>query len=42
MQSPNYPHYAVKKLWAVVSISAIVAKHLEFKGLPAASTSCGI
>jgi arylsulfatase len=29
MDSPNYPHYAVEKLWSVVPISAIVERHLE-------------
>jgi hypothetical protein len=35
MDSPNYPRYAVEKLWAVVPISAIVARHLEsYKEFP--------
>jgi hypothetical protein len=35
MQSPNYPNYAVNKLWTVLPIQALVERHLaSFKEFP--------
>jgi hypothetical protein len=39
MQAPDYPNYAVNKLWTVLPIAALVEQHLAtFKDFPQRQT----